>query len=299
MSKKRAGKDNTPNPYPTRNRTTDRSSITVSDLAEDISSDSEQDNEQRLENLDPAAPLTIGLLIRVMRKMENNFSKKLDRMVIDIREDVSEIKTQLETWNGTFEEFQDRLGEVEDKVVKVDTLEEELITFRKEWESTLTEIQKEACNARKNNIIFQGVKGGSKDPKVAMENFKRVCKENLKLSQEWVDNVDITEVYHFSPKGDGAWPLFVKLGKTRHREDIYRAAPNLKGSNITMRNDLAPFLLRRRKKLIDKQTIIRAAPYNYNTKLRDTAYKVWLEYKKPDAEEWDSWDGTTPLELQS
>ena len=160
--------------------------------------------------------------------MENNFSKKLDRMEKDIREDVSEIKTQLENYNGTMEEFQDRLGEVEDKMVKVDTLEEEFISFRKEWESSLTEIQKEACNARKNNIIFQGVKGGSKDPKIAMANFKRTCIENLKLSQEWVDNVDIVEVYHFTPKGDGAWPLFVKLGKYKSFKTWNQSKLNVK-----------------------------------------------------------------------
>ena len=106
-------------------------------------------------------------------------------------------------------------------------------------------------------------------------------------------------IEHICIEWDGAWPLFVKLGKTRHREDIYRAAPNLKGSKITMRNDLAPFLLRRRKKLIDKQTILRNQPHNYDTKLRDTAFKVWLEYKKPGEEEWESWEGTTPLELNT
>ena len=298
MSRKKTSKDATPSPYPIRNRLAERNNITITDLADDIMSDSE-DSEPRLENLDPAAPLTIGLLIRLMKVMENNFSKKLDRMVEDIREDVSQIKTHLEANNRVFEEFQDRIGIVEDKFEDVDTLKEEMTVFKKEWESTLTEFQKESCNARKNNIIFQGVKGGCKDPNIAMANFKRVCRENLKLSQEWVDNVDIVECYHFTPKGDGAWPLFVKLGKTRHREDIYRAAPNLKGSKITMRNDLAPFLLRRRKKLIDKQTILRTQPYNYDTKLRDTAFKVWLEYKKPGEEEWESWEGTTPLELNT
>ena len=59
-----------------------------------------------------------------------------------------------------------------------------------------------------------------------------MCRENLKLSQDWINKVDIDEIYHFPPKGDGAWPLFVKFGKAKQREDLFKAAPNLKGSKI-------------------------------------------------------------------
>ena len=89
--------------------------------------------------------------------------------------------------------------------------------------------------------------------------------------------------------GTGNWPLFVGLAKSRHREDLYKSAFNLKGSNITMRNDLAPFLLRQRKELQKEVVKLKAEPDKYQTKMRDTAFRVWIEYKKDTDKEWKEW----------
>ena len=78
-----------PSPYPLRTIHTERSNITISDLTYTMTSDSDQENDQRLENLDPNSPLTIGLLTKVLRRMELNLNRKMDRIVGDIREDVS------------------------------------------------------------------------------------------------------------------------------------------------------------------------------------------------------------------
>ena len=122
---------------------------------------------------------------------------------------------------------------------------EEVYDIKSEWEKTIKDMEKDACRIRKNNIIFHRVQGGSEDTNVALANFKRVCRENLKMSEDWIQNVDIKEIYHFPAKGgEGTWPLFVSLGKSKHREDLFRASPNLKGSKIVMRNDLAPHLLK-------------------------------------------------------
>ena len=58
-----------------------------------------------------------------------------------------------------------------------------------------------------------------------------------------------------------------------------------------MKNDLAPCLLKVRKKLIDMSAKLRIAPYNYDTKLHDSPHDVWLLVKKPRETEWQRWEG--------
>ena len=200
----------------------------------------------------------------------------------------------MEKYNEKMEEVQGRISDTEDNIEKMSEVIEEIYDFKAEWEKTLTEIDKAACRMRKNNIIFKGLKSWSKDTSVALKNFERVCIEKLKLSREWVKKVDLNEVYHFPPKGkEGPWPLFVGLAKSRHREDIYKHASNLKDSGIIMCNDLAPCLLKIRKKLVDKSIELKKEPFNYQIKMRNTAFNVWLEVKKPNETKWETWKGKT------
>ena len=205
---------------------------------------------------------------------------------------VSEIKVHLERYNESFTEFQDRLGQVEDKCEKSDTLSTELTSFKKEWEEHLTQANLDACRERKNNVIIQGVKGGSKEPGVAMRNFRHACKTALKMSDEWIDSVDINEIYHFFPKGgEGPWPLFVSFAKSQQREDMFRAAPNLKGTDYILRNDLAPWLQKIRKDLIVESAKPRKDPHNLDTKMRDTTFRVWMVFKFKNTTKWLTWKG--------
>ena len=125
-----------------------------------------------------------------------------------------------------------------------------------------------------------------------MDTFKTVCADHLKMSEEWIREVDITEVYRFPPKGGAEkddWLLFVSLAKTRHREDLYRNAFKLKDTGISMCNDLAPCLVRVRKILSKEADKLKAEPYKFRTRLRDSAFEVWLLYMKPNDKEWTKW----------
>ena len=156
----------------------------------------------------------------------------------------------------------------------------------------LTEIDLEACRARKNNVIIKGIKGGNKEPEVAWANFNKFCEKELKLSKEWIEKVDINELYHFPAKGgEGPMPLFVSFAKSRHREEMYKAAPNLKGSDFSLRSDLAPCLLKTRKHLIAESAVLRKDPHNCNTKIRDSAFNVWMLVCRQNSNKWFKWKG--------
>ena len=222
MNRKRAGKDTPTTPYSIKTRTTDRVNTSTMGTPDINAPDSEE--EEIIETLDPPNAKMIELMQKMIDKLEVNINTKLDRSVNEIKEDVSKIKEQIENYNGKFEEVQNRLGDCEDRVDKMGEVIEEVYDIKTEWEKTIKDMEKDACRIRKNNIIFHGVQGGSKDTNVALANFKRVCREYLKMSEDWIQNVDIKEIYHFPAKGgEGTWPLFVSLGKSKHREDLFRA----------------------------------------------------------------------------
>ena len=291
MPRTKSTKATTSSPYPIRNKPQARMNTSDNEISPDPNPYAAiEENEIDLDNLDNNCPLTVGHLREFMNRMEANYNSRLDKKVESIREDISQIKVQMDRSGEQFEEFHTRLSTVEDQTGKIDEIEIDLQSFRELWEESLTEINKDACRARKNNIIFHGIKGGSKDQDVAMANLKRVCKEHLKMSQDWINEMDIDEVYHFPSKGgEGPWPLFVKFGKSRQRDDLFRSAYNLKDSGITMRNDLAPCLLRIRKLLIEEADKLQLAPFNYRTRLRDTPFEVILWVLKPNAKKWSKW----------
>ena len=299
MSRKKSTKETSASPYPISSRTTCRTSPLQTEEIEDNVSDQTSEDGFSLDNLDNNSSLTIGLMKHFIEKMEKNITSNInatiDRKVGGVKDEISEMKVQMERSNGFYEEMQNRISTVEDQVHDLNNLGDEMENMRTIWNEAISEANLEACRARKNNIIFHGVTGGSKDTDVARKNFDRICRENLKMSQEWIDKVDIDEIYHFTPKKDeDPWPLFVKFGKAKHREDLFKASPNLKGSNIVMRNDLAPWLIRKRNILKTESDKLKLQPHNYRTRLRDSPFDVWVQILKPHAKKWVTWDGRKP-----
>ena len=37
--------------------------------------------------------------------------------------------------------------------------------------------------------------------------------------------------------------------------------------------------------------MLQADPLNFDTRLRHTPFKVWLIYKRPNTEKWETWKG--------
>ena len=101
-----------------------------------------------------------------MSTVTKNIKTEVESMIVGIRTDIGQIKSQFEKYNDNMEEFQTRLSSVEDKMVTVQDVGKDLTTFKKEIKHTLSEIELEACRARKNNIIFHGLPGGNKDTKI-------------------------------------------------------------------------------------------------------------------------------------
>ena len=291
MSRRKQQKDTTQSPYPTRSQSADRTSMTVSNLTQSLLRDPESDNSEQ-EEQGTQGSVSVSLIRQIMKEMETNINARIDRKVDEVKAEVGQLKTHVEKSNERFDDMQDRISKVEEQVNSLEDVKDDVASLREEWQSYLTEADKDACRARKNHIIFQGVPGENQDPPAALGTFKKVCETKLKLPKEWVREVDVNDTYRFPSKNrKGPWPLFISLAKSRHRTDIYKSAFNLKDSGITMSNDLAPCLIKIRKRLKTKSDTLKAAPHNLDTKLRDTPFRVWLEVKKKGSNKWEEWKG--------
>ena len=169
----------------------------------------------------PNSQLTIGVSKELMNKLESNINARIDRKIDEVKSDIGQIKPQLERMNDNFDDIDTRISNVEDRVEDFTQVTSDLNKFKEQWNTILSEIDKEACRACKNNIIFQGIPGGDSDPKKALNTFMTLCTETLKLPKEWTEEVDINKLYRFPPKGGkGSWPLFLNLAKSRQSRSV-------------------------------------------------------------------------------
>ena len=255
MSKRRNTRDPLGTPYRNKARSADRvgnETITVSDLLEDVLAGPDSGKSTGLDN---SSPVTIDIIKELMQKLEGNINARTDSKVDEVKNEVVHVKSHLDKFSDKFENMHERINNIEDQMEDFTQLESDLTSFKDQWDTSLSEINLEACRARKNNIIFQGIPGGNKDAKKSMNTFLKLCSDTLEMPKRWIEEVDVNECYCFPPPppphkgGKGNWPMFLSLAKSRHREDLYKNAYKLKDSGIYMQDDLAPCLTRKRKDL--------------------------------------------------
>ena len=109
---------------------------------------------------DQNSPLTIGLMKELINKLESNINARIDSKIDEVKEDVGQLNTQVEKFGDNFDDMQQRISNVEDKVEDVTKVGTELKSFRTDWDKAISQINLDASRARKNNIIFQGIPGG-------------------------------------------------------------------------------------------------------------------------------------------
>ena len=252
--------------------------------------DPDSAHSSETDDTDPDTPMTYSLFKELIREMRDDINNNTDRKMQTITQDISEIKTGLETHGERFDEMENRVSDAEDRLDKIEEVGGEIDILREQWEKAIKQANKEACLARKNNMIINGMPGSSKETKDVKTTLKKLCVETLKLGEEWFNNADIKEVYNFpAKKKTDPWPIFVRFGNSSYKDDMFRAAHNLKGTNITLRHDLAPCLIEERNDLNKTATRLRKDPYNLLTRIRETSFEVRLLVRKTVEEDWKEW----------
>ena len=269
--------------------TRSRTSVSVAEGTDTPPSDNELDTRQATDDGNNATQLQ--LMKEMIDEMRDSINKNTETLLAEVRRDIGELNEKFDKNNARFEEAEGRISNLEDRMqnaedinTEVDSLRELILAVRKEYNY-------DACNARKNNIIIQGMKGYTKDPRGAMKKFETFCLDEMGLGKTWVKELDMKEVYMFpAKKREDPWLLFASFNKSIQREDFYKAAPNLKGKGFGIRNDLAPCLIAERKQLHKIAEKLQENPTNYKTRHRDTPFKVWIETLKPGENKWETWE---------
>ena len=253
--------------------------------------DDEHSTDSQLEEQYHDRPMTYSLFRELMREMKDDINSNTDKKVFAITQDVIFIKNSLTTFGEKMEEAENRISDAEDRIEKIEEIGGEMDTFRDLFDKSVEQTNREACLARKNNVIINGLPGDPKGGRrEAMASLKKLCVVDLKLGEDWFAEAEIVEVYRFpAKKKTDHWPLFVRFGDISFKDDMFKAATNLKGTNISLRHDLAPWLIIERGRLIKISTNLRKEPHNRLTKLRETPFKVKLVTRKNAEEEWKIW----------
>ena len=264
-------------------------------MLDEMMAESDNDAASSNDNTEIDNSVTWERIKELIYGMKESINANTNQAIGDIKTDVTQIKTQIERYNETLEEVQGRVSEVEDRMVGYEELKQEVADLKKANLDYEKEKNMAACKARRNNIIINGIQGTSKDKQDTKKAFRAFILEGLEIGEEWLEKLELEELYRFpaKKKDEPSWPVFVRVEKLRYKDEMYKAAPNLKGKGFSMRNDLAPWLLVERSKLYIESERLKAAPHNLKTRSRDTYNKVWLEVRKDAGEDWKPWDGKT------
>ena len=219
--------------------------------------------------------------------MESNVEDKIK----DLRRDFGEFNSKFDQVDTRFEEAEQRISNLEDRAENSEAVNPEVHLLRSEVNELKAALKLDKCALRKNNLVVNGLPGKNCTMKEAEDIFRNFCEKELKLSREWAQTVVINEIYRFPRKNRelDSWPLFVSLNSLVKKDEIFRAAFNLKGTPYFLRNDLAPHLVEEKKRLIKQRDVLKGAPHHYEARVRDLYNKVWLEYKKEGEERWKTW----------
>ena len=295
MSRRKQSKDtssimNTPR----TTRSNDKTIENEEAIVEEVSDIEEPEDESMLEG-DPNETVTMGPLKELLMHLQENINSNTDSTIKVIQKDVSYIKTTLETYGERFDDVENRISEAEDRIDKVEEVGGEMDILREQFEKSIEQGKIEACNARKKNMIINGIPGTSGDQKEAMATLTKLCVEELQLGEAWFKECGLGECYRFpAKKRTDPWPLFISFSSTRPKDDMFKASPLIKGKGYSFRHDLAPHLVEERNQLLKTSFRLRQGPEKYLTKMRETPYKVWLEYRKTPTDKWDTWKGNPP-----
>ena len=188
-----------------------------------------ENEEDSMLDSDPSESVTMGALKDLLLNLQENINSNTDRKIKGVKQDVTYIKSTLDKFSDRFEEAETRIGELEDRAEKYDEIGNGVEVLRDLYEKSIEQAHKEACNVRKNNMIINGLPGNSKEVNDAWKSFVTLCNDDLELGDDWLREAGITEVYRFpAKKKTDPWPLFVKFGSTRPKDDMFKAAPKLK-----------------------------------------------------------------------
>ena len=141
-----------------------------------------------------------------------------------VKSTINEIKNSLQGVNSRITEAEERISDLEDKIVEITTVEQNKEKKMKRMEDSLRDIWD---NIKCTNIRIIGVpeeeekkKGTQKIfEEIIVENFPNMRKEIVSQAQE-VQRVP----YRINPRRNTSKHIIIKLSKIKYKENILKAA---------------------------------------------------------------------------
>ena len=182
-----------------------------------------------------------------MEKIKEMFNKDLEELKNKqtmMTNTVDEIKNSLEGINSRITEAEERINDLEDKIVKITTAEQNKGKRMKRIEDSLRDLW---GNIKRTNIRITGVKEEDEKKKVSEKIFEEIIVENFRSMGKKIVN-QVQEVqrvpYMINPRRNMPRHILIKLSKIKNKEKILKAAKEkqqitYKGIPIKLTADLS------------------------------------------------------------
>lgn len=188
----------------------------------------------------------------------------------EIKQDIKEIKQGLEKHTETIEKLKSKINELE--IENSEVKKKLFITQRK---------------IKKNNIVVFGLADDEEtDIKI---QIKDLATNRLGIALE---EIDIDNIYRIgTKKGDKPRAVIVEFVRNIKKQEIFKNVTKLKGSGISIANDLAPEEIEEKKILLRHLKLAREKKYNA-TITKNILVINGEKYTSEDLKNLDSEDAT-------
>ena len=169
---------------------------------------------------------------------------------------INEIKNSLEGINSRITEAEERISDLEDKIVEITTAEQKKQKRMKRTENSLRDLWD---NIKVTNILIIGVPEEEEKKKGTEKIFKEIIVENFpNMGKEIVNQVQEAQrvPYKINPRRNTPRHMLIKLSKIKYKGQILKAAREKqqithKGIPIRLTADLSAETLQTRREWQD------------------------------------------------
>uniref|UniRef100_A0A8C3W542 L1 transposable element RRM domain-containing protein n=1 Tax=Catagonus wagneri TaxID=51154 RepID=A0A8C3W542_9CETA len=169
---------------------------------------------------------------------------------------ITEIKNSLEAANSRIQEAEERISQVEDRLVEITNAEEKRDKRLKENEQSLRELWD---NVKRTNIRIIGVSEGEEREKGTEKIFEEIIAENFpNMGKEPLTQIQEAQrvPYKINPRRNTPRHILIKMTKIKDKEKILKAAREkkqmtCKGTPIRLSADFSAETLQARREWHD------------------------------------------------
>ena len=236
---------------------------------------------------------------KLVEAMTSNFNKLTDTVnrliprIGDIENRLSSVEEKIDSQDmaDRIDKIEDaeqalaRISDLEDRLAEAENKIEENCKLKQEVDMLIEARIWEEYERKRENLIIYGLLGKEGVGK-SVEVARKFLVDDLKMTKEWVEKLQIKYAMRLQSTGDSPAPLKIAFFYPEDKEACLKNGRNLKGTNLSLRTDLPKAMRVDRAILATKAYNMKKNGEVKHTRIRLKGISVWLEAKVTDNDDW-------------